>query len=49
MIRKQKTVTHGLRYNAELYNRFQAATKKGGFSTHSAFIRAAIRAGVGRP
>jgi Arc/MetJ-type ribon-helix-helix transcriptional regulator len=42
MVRKQKTVTHGLRYNAELNNRIQAATNKGGFSSHSAFIRAAI-------
>jgi Arc/MetJ-type ribon-helix-helix transcriptional regulator len=42
MVRKQKSVTHGLRYNAELNNRIEAATKKGGFSSHSAFIRAAI-------
>ena len=42
MIRKQKAVTHGLRYNAELNNRIDATTKKGGFSSHSAFIRAAI-------
>ena len=42
MIRKQKTVAHGLRYNAELNNRIDAATKKGGFSSRSAFIRAAI-------
>ena len=42
MVRKQKAVTHGLRYNAELNNRIEAATKKGGFSSHSAFIRAAI-------
>ena len=26
MIRKQKTVTHGLRYNAELNNRIEVAT-----------------------
>ena len=48
-IRKQKAVTHGLRYNAELNNRIEAATKRGGFSTRSAFIRAAIeREVVGR-
>src|ERR1017187_5361855 len=41
-VRKQKAVTHGLRYNAELNNRIEAAAKKGGFSSHSAFIRAAI-------
>ena len=33
MVRKQKAVTHGLRYNAELNNRIEAATKKGGFSS----------------
>ena len=42
MVRKQKAVTHGLRYNAELNNRIAAAAKKSGFSSHSAFIRAAI-------
>ena len=41
MVRKQKAITHGLRYNAELNNRIEA-TKKGGFSSHSAFIRSAI-------
>jgi hypothetical protein len=41
-VRKQKAVTHGLRYNAELSNRIAAATKQGGFSCSSAFIRAAI-------
>jgi Arc/MetJ-type ribon-helix-helix transcriptional regulator len=40
--RKTKAVTHGLRYNAELQNRIEAATKRGGFTSHSAFIRAAI-------
>jgi len=42
MVRKQKAGTHGLRYNAELNTRIETATKKGGFSSHSAFIRAAI-------
>src|ERR1022692_3172448 len=42
MIRKQKAVTHGLPYSAELNNRIEAATKQGGFSSRSAFIRAAI-------
>ena len=42
MIRKQKAVTYGLPYNAELNNRIEAATKQGGFSSPSAFIRAAI-------
>ena len=41
MLRKQKTVARGLRYGAELNNRIEAATKKGGFSCSSAFIRAA--------
>ena len=41
MIRKQKAVTHGLPYSAELNNRIEA-TKQGGFSSRSAFIRAAI-------
>src|SRR5579863_10220450 len=49
MVRKQKAVTHGLRYNADLSHRIAAATKKGGFSCSSAFIRAAIeRELVGR-
>jgi Arc/MetJ-type ribon-helix-helix transcriptional regulator len=39
---ERKAITHGLRYNAELNNRVEAATKCGGFSSHSAFIRAAI-------
>ena len=42
MMRKQKKVTRGLRYDAELNNRIEAATKQGGFSCSSAFIRAAI-------
>ena len=43
MVQKQKKVTHyGLRYDAELDNRIEAATKQGGFSCSSAFIRAAI-------
>ena len=42
MLRKQKTVARGLRYDAELNNRIEAAAKKGGFSCGSAFIRAAI-------
>ena len=49
MLRKQKTVARGLRYDAELNNRVEAAAKKGGFSCGSAFIRAAIeRELVGR-
>jgi Arc/MetJ-type ribon-helix-helix transcriptional regulator len=42
MMRNQKKVTRGLRYDAELNNRIEAATKQGGFSCSSAFIRAAI-------
>src|ERR1700729_4424611 len=42
MVRKQKDVTRGLRYAAELNKRIEAATKQGGFSSSSAFIRAAI-------
>jgi Arc/MetJ-type ribon-helix-helix transcriptional regulator len=42
MVRKQKAVTHGLRYNAELNNRIEAGAKQGGFSSRSAFMRAAI-------
>jgi len=42
MLRKQKTVARGLRYDAELNNRVEAAAKKGGFSCGSAFMRAAI-------
>jgi Arc/MetJ-type ribon-helix-helix transcriptional regulator len=42
MVQKQQKVTHGLRYDAELNNRIEAATKQGGFSSRSAFIRSAI-------
>jgi Arc/MetJ-type ribon-helix-helix transcriptional regulator len=42
MVQKQKKVTHGLRYDAELNNRVEAATTQGGFSSRSAFVRAAI-------
>ena|ERR1017187_5590908 len=42
MVRKQKTVARGLRYDAELNNRIEAAAKKAGFSCGSAFMRAAI-------
>ena len=42
MLRKQKTIARGLRYDADLNNRIEAAAKKGGFSCGSAFIRAAI-------
>lgn len=42
MLRRQKTVARGLRYDSELNNRVEAAAKKGGFSCGSAFIRAAI-------
>jgi Arc/MetJ-type ribon-helix-helix transcriptional regulator len=42
MAQKQKpTVIHGLRINAELRNRIEVAMQKGGFSSRSAFIRAA--------
>ena len=40
---KQKAgVIHGLRINAELRNRIERAMQKGGFSSRSAFMRAAI-------
>jgi hypothetical protein len=42
MVRKQKTIARGLRYDAELNSRIEAATKQGGFLCGSAFIRAAI-------
>jgi hypothetical protein len=42
MQRKQKTIARGLRYDADLNNRIEAAAKKGGFSCGSAFIRGAI-------
>jgi Arc/MetJ-type ribon-helix-helix transcriptional regulator len=42
MERKQKAVSRGLRYDAELDKRVEAATKKGGFSSPSAFMREAI-------
>ena len=43
MLRRQKsTVIHGLRINAELRNRIAVAMQKGGFSSRSAFIRAAV-------
>jgi len=42
MVRKQKVVSRGLRYDAELDKRIEAATKKGGFSSPSAFMREAI-------
>ena len=42
MVRKQKAVSRGLRYDAELDKRIEAATKKGGFSSPSAFMREAI-------
>jgi len=49
MAQKQKAVTRGLRYDAELGKRIEAATQRGGFACSSAFIRAAIeRELVGR-
>ena len=42
MLRKPKTIARGLRYDAELNNRIEAAAKKGGLSCGSAFIRGAI-------
>ena len=42
MIRKQKAVSRGLRYDAELDKLIEAATKKGGLSSPSAFMREAI-------
>jgi hypothetical protein len=38
-----KAVTHGLRYNADLNNRIEAATKPGGSSSPNTFLRAAIK------
>jgi len=37
-----RSLSRGLRYDAELDKRIEAATKKGGFSSPSAFMRAAI-------
>jgi Arc/MetJ-type ribon-helix-helix transcriptional regulator len=42
MLRKQKAVNRGLRYDADVNQRIEAATKEGGFSSASAFMRAAI-------
>ncbi len=42
MVRKQKAVSRGLRYDTELDKRIEAATKKGGFSSPSALMREAI-------
>ena len=42
MLRKQKAVSRGLRYDADVNQRIEAATKEGGFSSGSAFMRAAI-------
>jgi len=43
MLQKQTpTVIHGLRLHAELRNRIAVAMQKGGFSSRSAFIRAAV-------
>jgi Arc/MetJ-type ribon-helix-helix transcriptional regulator len=42
MVRKQKAVSRRLRYDAELEKGIEAATKKGGFSSPSAFMREAI-------
>jgi len=42
MIQKQKAVSRGLRYDVELDKRIEAATKKGRFSSPSAFMREAI-------
>ena len=43
MLQKQKPTTiHGLRINAELRNRIAVTMQKDGFSSRSAFIRAAV-------
>jgi Arc/MetJ-type ribon-helix-helix transcriptional regulator len=42
MLRKQKAVRRGLRHDADVNQRIEAATKEGGFSSASAFMRAAI-------
>ena len=42
MLRKQKAVSRGLRYDEDVNQRIEAATKEGGFSSASAFMRAAI-------
>ena len=42
MLRKQKAVSRGLRHDADVNQRIEAATKEGGFSSASAFMRAAI-------
>jgi Arc/MetJ-type ribon-helix-helix transcriptional regulator len=42
MQRKQKAGSRGLRYEEEVNQRIEAATKEGGFSSASAFMRAAI-------
>jgi hypothetical protein len=42
MVRKQKAVSRGLRYDTDLNNRIETATKTGGFSSPSAFMRVAI-------
>ena len=42
MLRKQKAVSRGLRYDADVNQRIEAATKEGGFSSASAFMRTAI-------
>ena len=49
MMQKQKKVTRGLHYDAELNNRIEAATKQGGFSCSSAFTRAAIERELAGP
>jgi hypothetical protein len=42
MLRKQKAVSRGLQYDADVNQRIEAAAKEGGFSSPSAFMRAAI-------
>jgi Arc/MetJ-type ribon-helix-helix transcriptional regulator len=42
MLRKQKAVSRALRYDEDVNQRIEAATKEGGFSSASAFMRAAI-------
>ena len=49
MMRSQKKVTPGLRYDAELNNRIEAVTNQGGFSCSSPFTRVAIERELAGP
>jgi Arc/MetJ-type ribon-helix-helix transcriptional regulator len=41
VLRQQKAVSRGLRYDEDVNQRIEAATEEGGFSSASAFMRAA--------